>query len=184
MVATIRPLDQLIARRVINTMLLLRAQPPQLRREFGDILSCHRHLVALGFRLVEKRENYGGPRLESGRPMSPILLWRNERVIVRIKPRGEPAAARHRQGLAHMSVCLVSGNRDSAGRMDTGWSAEVGKFSHLGHLLEKGPGAAIAAAPAPLAKSAGETWSDQTHFLFPDLVCDDAGVGGLIPFTT
>ncbi len=181
MATSIRPEDQAIATRVVHTMLRPRAKPPQLRQDLADIVSCHLHLFRIGFQLIEKREFYGGPRLESGRPMSPILLWRQERVLVRIKPRGEKAESAYRQGLAHMSVCLLSGELGADGRMQTGWSAEVGKFSFLGQLVEKTPAAAINAAEDHLAKSAGETWSDDTHFQFPDLVCDDSKVDTLRP---
>ena len=58
---------------------------------------------------------------------------------------------------------------------------EVGKFSFLGQLVEKTPAAAINAAEDHLAKSAGETGSDDTHFEFPDLVCDDSKVDTLRP---
>ncbi len=58
---------------------------------------------------------------------------------------------------------------------------EVGKFSFLGQLVEKTPAAAISAAEDHLAKSAGETGSDDTHFEFPDLVCDDSKVDTLRP---
>lgn len=182
MTAAVRPSDLAIAQGVVCSMLLPRAQPPQLRREFGDILACHRHLDALGFRLVERRDGYGGPRLESGAPLGPILVWRNERVIVRIKTRGEPATAEHRPCLAHMSVCLVSGAMHGPGRVDTRWGAEVGKFTYAGRLVEKTPAAVTRSVPEHLAKSERETWADDTHFVFPDLVCDDTGVDTLIPF--
>lgn len=181
MAVSVRPEDQAIGSRVVQTMLRPRAEPPQLRQEFGEIMGCHRHLFGIGFQLIEKRENYGGPSLESGKPMSPILLWRQERVLVRIKPRGEDAGAKFRQGLAHMSVCLVSGSLGADGRMDTGWGAEVGKFSFRGQLVAKTPGAAIGSAVDHLKKSAGETWSDETHFQFPDLVCDDSQIDTLKP---
>lgn len=176
-----RSQDQAIASRVINSMLWPRAQPSQLRREFSSIGACHGHLLMLGFKLIEKREHYGGPRLESGPPVGPILLWLQARVLVRIKPRGEPATARFRQGLAHMSVCALSGDTDERGRLRTDYSAEIGKFSAAGTLVAKSPGPAMAASPDWLAKSAGETWSDDTHFIFPDLVCDDSAVDRLVP---
>jgi hypothetical protein len=158
------------------------ARPPQLRPVFGDLLACHRHLQTLGFRLVEKRTFHGGPRLEDGRPMSPILVWRNERVIVRIKPRGEPATGRFRAGLAHMSVCLVDGAVGAGGSLDTSWRAEVAKFAADGQLVARSPqgAATVREAPPWLTRSAEETWSDDTHFQFPDLVCDDRDIDMLI----
>lgn len=180
-ITAVRTQDQALASRVVSTMLKPRAQPSQLRNEFTGIEACHAHLLTLGFRLVGKREHYGGPRMEDGSPVGPILLWLQQRVLVRIKPRGEPATARFRQGLAHMSICLLDGSTDANGKIRTDYAAEVGKFSAGGLLLAKSPGPAMSTGPEWMAKSAGEGWSDDTHFVFPDLVCEDANVDRLVP---
>ena len=175
------PAERQIALSVTSTMIRAGAQPTQLKREFSDLWSCHRHLRKLGFTLVSRKDNFGGPSIAPGTPFSPLLIWRKGRVIVRIKPRGDKPEAQYRQGLAHMSVCLVSGAAGPDGQMSLEFSQELGKFTASGQLLSKGPGAAMSQAPPYLKKSASETWADDTHFLFPDLVCDDKDVDLLVP---
>ncbi|MEM9461316.1 MAG: hypothetical protein AAGF11_44540 [Myxococcota bacterium] len=181
MTQTVRAIDQRIAHEVLDTMLWPGAQPPMLRAEFDSANKCHAHLAFMGFRLIEKRDHYGGPRMEDGQPVSPILLWLKERVLVRLKPRGEPATGKFRQGLAHLSVCLISGQTKDDGSLDTGFKAEVGKFSPTGHLLSASPKSATKGKHAWEKKGAAEEWSDNTHFLFANLVCDDRDVDRLIP---
>ena len=152
---SIRPQDQNCANRVLRTFLWPNAQPPQIHARFARIQRIHAELQWMGFRLIEKRNNYGGPLLENGLPVAPILFWLKGRVLVRVKTRGEPASAKFRQGLAHMSVCLLEGNLHANGAMKTSYSEELGKFDPAGRLLEKGPGAAIQAAAPEYEKSAG-----------------------------
>lgn len=178
---TVGAQDQAVADRVLRTFLRPRAQPAQLQQRLRSITLCHAELRLLGFRLVEKREHYGGPRLPTGQPMSPILIWQQGCVLVRIKPRGEAAVKEHRAGLAHMSVSLVDGRRGPDGALDTSFEAEVGKFAANGRLVAKAPGPVMSAVPEWLQKPAGESWADATHFLFPDLTCDDSGIDRLVP---
>ena len=57
MATSVRPEDQAIATRVVQTMLRPGAKPPQLGQHFADVVSCHEQLLNMGFRLIEKREN-------------------------------------------------------------------------------------------------------------------------------
>jgi hypothetical protein len=176
----VSPEEQAIATRVITTMLRPGAQPPQLRREFERITECHAHLMHLGFRLVQKQKNYGGPSLPGGRPVGAHLLWRCGRILVRIKPRGNKPASEHRAGLAHMSVCLLSGAM-AGGRPDTSLHAEIAKFDDSGRLVANGTRNPHAKDPWQ-ARAWEDDRADARHFLFADLVCDDRDVDGLRPW--
>ena len=176
-----RAIDEAIAKKVLDTLLWPRAQPPQLKPEFQKLLACHVALTRLGFVLIAKRErDEYGRKLETGDTIDPILLWLQERVLVKIKPRGEPPNDDHKPGLAHMSVCLLNG-RTSARRLDTSKAAEVGMFDPAGLLRPSRKHDALQRVPWELQKRTEETWADATHFLFPDLVCDDSGIDALEP---
>jgi hypothetical protein len=178
--------ERALAVRVLCELLHRTARPHQLKSEYSSVHSLHFYLALReGFRIV-KNEDYGGGALEQwpaewtkakADPNKPVragrmLLWRRGRIVVRVKTHGEsskPNATKptFRAGSPHLSVCLVSGQIE-AGLVKVDYKSEVGKFDPSGRLLPK-------ALDNSARKCEQETWSDNTHFSFPDLWCSDDG---------
>ena len=56
-------------------------------------------------------------------------------------------------------------------------SEALGKFDMAGNLVPKTP--PFRSPSSWIEKAANETWSDNTHFIFPNLVCEDSCVDRL-----
>jgi hypothetical protein len=172
-----------------------------VRQEFASLGRLHGELLLLGFSLV-KREAFG-PGLDRAEQNGAQLFYVQSHVLVRLKTNGarsnfgSPGRASPRIGQPHMSICLMGDLRASDGQVDLGWDNELGKFDRTGKLRPKSP-AKVPGVQARLRTSANghvsfvanmkqvesaidahigaETWADETHFVFPDLAFDDAGL--------
>ena len=163
--------DLLLGRQIIRMLVDCDLRPPLVKREYQSLARLHAELKLHGLNLVERRRD--GP--EAGY----MLFYLKGNILVRIKTRG--SRGKYRGGVPHLSVCVLSGNRNVDGSLDTSFDAEVGKFDVRGNLVSK----KLPSNPeynvklSPLGKANAETWSDETHFDFPDLVVEDQCVESL-----
>ena len=106
-----------------------------------------------------------------------MLFYLRGRLLVRIKTRGEKPTSSFRAGLPHVSFVLLKGTWETIdGRpvMKTDFDEELGKFDVTATLVPKRP--PHNPPQSWIEKAANEEWSDNTHFVFPDLVCEDSCV--------
>jgi len=171
--------DMYSGRAVVEKFVDSKARPTRIKPEYVSIRRLVSELGFLGFRL-RCNKPFGPATAEGGKPSGRMLLLLKGLVLVRIKTRGgnprEFGAHKQkstkpwwikRSGVAHMTVSLL--RRDASGRPDLSKDGETAMFNASGQLEPTRPGATDA-----------ETWSDVTHFNFPDLYCDDEGVDAMI----
>jgi hypothetical protein len=193
------PSDVQLGNRLVQKLIRPGAQPAQVKVEFAALMPLHGALCSEGLRLVD-REPYG-PGLD-GERNGWMLFYLKGHVLVRIKTNGERSGSRFRQGLPHMSISLLGNKLDKkpgkTGAIDLSFGNEVAKMDCRGLIHAKVPpkipafsatltpagrivADSAAAAAALQAKIAGETWADETHFVFPDLAFDETGLDRLFP---